>query len=84
MIGRKAGQKKKIMIYYIGGITYAEMAALRFLQKLNPMYRFIIATTSIINGKTALAQLCGPEPEKQGLDLSLIEQGKTGKKSKKK
>jgi len=70
LIGRKAGQKKKIMIYFVGGITYGEMAAIRFLQKLNPTYKFIIATTSIINGKTALAQLLGPLPETHGLDLT--------------
>ena len=48
-------KKKKVIIYFIGGITYAEMEAIRFLQLTNPSYKFIIATTSIINGETALA-----------------------------
>jgi hypothetical protein len=69
--GRPAFKKKKILIYFIGGITFAEMAAIRFLQNLYPKYKFIIATTSIINGESALAQLLGPGtgPEDQGLLL---------------
>ena len=47
-------KKKRVLIYFIGGITQAEIAAIKFLQKLNPSYKFIIATTSIINGETAL------------------------------
>jgi len=46
------------------------MAAIRFLQLINPAYKFIIATTSIINGETALSQLLGPAPEEQGLILA--------------
>lgn len=38
-------RKKKIMIYYIGGITYGEIAAIRFLNKLFKDKKFIIATT---------------------------------------
>jgi len=53
--GRPAFKKKKILVYFIGGITYAEMAAIRFLQNLYPKYKFIIATTSIINGETAIS-----------------------------
>jgi len=59
-----------VIIYFIGGITFAEMAAIRFLQLINPAYKFIIATTSIINGETALSQLLGPAPEEQGLILA--------------
>lgn len=54
LIGRPTFKKRKILIYFLGGINYAEIAAIRFLQKLLPMYRFIIATTSIINGETAI------------------------------
>eukprot|EP00356_Strombidium_inclinatum_P015286 CAMPEP_0170486452 /NCGR_PEP_ID=MMETSP0208-20121228/5474_1 /TAXON_ID=197538 /ORGANISM="Strombidium inclinatum, Strain S3" /LENGTH=159 /DNA_ID=CAMNT_0010760407 /DNA_START=1295 /DNA_END=1774 /DNA_ORIENTATION=+ len=53
--GRPGFRKKKILVYFIGGITYAEIAALRFLMNLNPMIKFIIATTSIINGDSAVA-----------------------------
>ena len=32
-------KKKRVLIYFIGGITQAEIAALKFLQKTNPMYK---------------------------------------------
>lgn len=69
LIGRPTFKKRKILIYFLGGINYAEIAAIRFLQKLLPMYRFIIATTSIINGETAIKQMLGPgtEAHEQGL-----------------
>ena len=57
----KAPKKKKILVYFLGGITFAEIAALRFLQNLNPKFKIIIATTSIINGETGIAQLIGPQ-----------------------
>ena len=54
---------RKILVYYIGGITYAEIAAIRHLQNLNPQFKFIIATTCIINGESALKQLLGPKAD---------------------
>ena len=74
--GRGGFKKKKIIIYFIGGITYAEIAAIRFLQILNPGFKFIIATTCIINGESALSQLLGPPVESHGLILSDIKGGK--------
>ena len=47
------------MIYYIGGITYGEIAAIRFLNKLFIDKKFIIATTQIINGETCIEMLRG-------------------------
>lgn len=55
----RAPKKKKILVYFVGGITYAEIAAIRFLQNIQPGYKFVIATTSIINGETALTQMEG-------------------------
>ena len=52
--GRPMSKKKKILVYFVGGITFGEIAAIRFLQNIHPKYRFVIATTSIINGDTAL------------------------------
>ena len=66
------GKKKKVLVYFIGGITYAEIAALRFLTNLYPSFKFIIATTSIINGESALKQILGPAPEDSGLLLGEI------------
>ena len=64
-------KKKRVLIYFIGGITQAEIAAIKFLQKLNPSYKYIIATTSIINGETALTQLLGPGTEAQDQGLAV-------------
>jgi hypothetical protein len=33
------------LVYYIGGVTYGEIAAIRFLNKLFKDKKFIIATT---------------------------------------
>ncbi|XP_039258945.2 vacuolar protein sorting-associated protein 33B-like [Styela clava] len=44
---------KVVLVYFIGGVTYSEIAALRFLGRKNG-YRFIIATTAIINGTRML------------------------------
>lgn len=44
---------KVVLVYFIGGVTYSEIAALRFLGRKKG-YRFIIATTAIINGARML------------------------------
>ena len=38
-------RKKRVLIYFIGGITYGEIAAIRFLNKLFKDKKFIVATT---------------------------------------
>ncbi|XP_072043657.1 vacuolar protein sorting-associated protein 33B-like [Amphiura filiformis] len=40
---------KIVLVYFLGGITFAEIAALKLLGKMKG-YQFIFATTSIING----------------------------------
>lgn len=58
---RAGFKKKKILVYFVGGVTYGEIAAIRFLQNLMPKFRFIIATTTIITGQRAISQLLGPQ-----------------------
>ena len=50
------GKKKTMMVFVVGGITYLEIAALRFLSN-NPSYPYniIIGTTSV--GSTLLKSL---------------------------
>lgn len=50
--------KKIAMVMVIGGISYLEISALRFLSN-DPSfpYRFVIATTKVMNGKTFLKSL---------------------------
>ena len=55
---RDPDYKPVMVVYYIGGITYAEIAALRFIaSRPNFPYSLVIATTSIINGTTFLKSL---------------------------
>lgn len=46
-----------LLVYFIGGITYAEIAALRYLSKMNKDKYIIIATTCIINGNNMIKSL---------------------------
>jgi len=48
---------KKVLVYFLGGVTYAEIAAIRFLNSHNMFggrFKFVIATTSIISSKKCL------------------------------
>lgn len=53
-IPRGPFKKKRILVYFIGGITYGEIASIRFLQNLCPTFKFMIATTTIITGSRAI------------------------------
>jgi hypothetical protein len=46
-------------VYFIGGITYGEIAAIRFLNKIFEDKKFIIATTQIINGGSCVEMIRG-------------------------
>lgn len=50
--------KRPLVVYFVGGVTYAEIAAFRFLSKQpNFPYTIIVATTAIINGSTFIKSL---------------------------
>jgi hypothetical protein len=50
--------KKKVLVYFLGGVTLAEVGALRFLnQQKNSNVKFIVATTQIITGDRAVNQM---------------------------
>ncbi|CAK4209623.1 unnamed protein product [Aphanomyces euteiches] len=49
--------KQTILVYYIGGVTVAEIAAFRFLNRVQDNYNFIIATTAICNPTRLLQSL---------------------------
>jgi hypothetical protein len=55
----KAGKQKPVwMVYFVGGVTFMEIAALRFLSKLERYpFHIVICTTNIINGNTFLQSL---------------------------
>lgn len=46
-----------VLVYFVGGITYSEISALKLLLKLNPDKQIIIATTKIINGNYFIESL---------------------------
>ncbi|XP_056391212.1 protein lava lamp isoform X2 [Hyla sarda] len=50
---RQQGENKVMLIFFLGGVTFAEIAALRFLSQLEDGgTEYIIATTKLINGTT--------------------------------
>lgn len=49
--------KKIILVFVIGGITMAEISALRYLNQTQQKYEFYIATTKLINGGTFIKSM---------------------------
>lgn len=47
-------EKVKVLVYYVGGVTVAELAAYRFLNQKQTQYVFMVAATSICNGNRLL------------------------------
>ncbi|WFD36088.1 Vacuolar protein-sorting-associated protein 33 [Malassezia cuniculi] len=47
------------VVFFFGGVTYAELAALRLLSRQGPR-RYLVATTSLVSGNTLLSQLGEP------------------------
>ena len=55
-MGASASRRtKKVLVYFLGGVTYAEISGIR---KLNAIcggnYKFVIATTSIISSEKCM------------------------------
>ncbi|EFA77569.1 Sec1-like family protein [Heterostelium album PN500] len=54
----KSDRKPITLVYFIGGVTFAEISALRFLSRQDQANRdFIIITTKLINGDTLVDNL---------------------------
>jgi len=54
----RAETKPVLAVYFVGGVTFMEIAAMRFLSsRPNFPYRIVCITTKIINGKTLLQSL---------------------------
>jgi len=54
----RVGDKKVVMVFFVGGVTMAEIAALRFLsQQEESNVEYLVATTSIITGNTFIESL---------------------------
>ena len=58
-----AAKKKVMMVYFIGGVTWMEIAALRFLNSRSDFpFTIVVATTKLVNGNTFLRSIL-PEVE---------------------
>jgi hypothetical protein len=56
--GGSSNKKPVLMLMYVGGVTYMELAALRFLSKRpNFPYHIVCCTTKVINGSRFLQTL---------------------------
>ncbi|XP_025409847.1 vacuolar protein sorting-associated protein 33A [Sipha flava] len=57
--------QKVVLVFFIGGCTFAEISALRFLSSLeDSTVEYVISTTNIINGNSFLKSLLIPEINK--------------------
>jgi len=49
--------KKVVLVFFIGGCTFTEVSAIRYLSKKSSEYSFIVGTTKLINGNTLIESL---------------------------
>ena len=49
-------EKNIVFIFFIGGVTYTEIAGIRFLNMIHKDLKFIIVTTNILNQKNTISQ----------------------------
>ncbi|KAL8180105.1 UNVERIFIED_CONTAM: Vacuolar protein sorting-associated protein 33A [Gekko kuhli] len=55
---RQQGENKVTLVFFLGGVTYAEIAALRFLSQMEDGgTEYVIATTKLINGTSWMKSL---------------------------
>ncbi|CAK4069166.1 unnamed protein product [Aphanomyces euteiches] len=60
--GFGADERKVMVVFFIGGITFMEIAALRHLAKQPECpFDIVIATTKILNGNTLIKSICDKE-----------------------
>uniref|UniRef100_A0A8D0D367 VPS33A core subunit of CORVET and HOPS complexes n=1 Tax=Sander lucioperca TaxID=283035 RepID=A0A8D0D367_SANLU len=62
---RQQGENRTTLVFFLGGVSYAEIAALRFLSQMEDSgMEYIIATTKLLNGTTWIKSLMD-RPESQ-------------------
>ncbi|KAK1892700.1 Vacuolar protein sorting-associated protein 33A [Dissostichus eleginoides] len=62
---RQQGENRTTLVFFLGGVSYAEIAALRFLSQMEDSgMEYIIATTKLLNGTTWIKSLMD-RPEAQ-------------------
>ncbi|RLN87563.1 hypothetical protein BBJ28_00006573 [Nothophytophthora sp. Chile5] len=48
------GRRSNVLVYYVGGVTVAELTAIRFLNQRQSEFTFFVAATSVCNGSRLL------------------------------
>jgi len=57
-VGKDEKKKPVLLVYFVGGVTFMELAALRFLSRRPSFpYNIVCCTTEIVNGGTLLRSL---------------------------
>ncbi|KAG2634058.1 hypothetical protein PVAP13_2NG231900 [Panicum virgatum] len=60
----RVGRRSLVLVVFIGGVTFAEIAALRFLSAQEGMgHDFLVATTKVVNGNTILRAIIANSKE---------------------
>lgn len=59
-------QTKTTVVFFLGGCTYTEIAALRWVGRQNRGRKFLIATTGIITGRSLVESMTGVKSERAG------------------
>ena len=57
---KKSSRRRVYLIFFLGGITFAEISALRWLGHHSGNVEFLIATTHIVNGNSLIRSLMTP------------------------
>ncbi|KAJ3328092.1 hypothetical protein HDU93_001673 [Gonapodya sp. JEL0774] len=61
--GKAKGKGKTTLVVFLGGCTYAEVAAVRFLGQMEEVQRdFVVLTTGIVNARTLLESVMQKKP----------------------
>ena len=51
-------KKKTMLVYFVGGVTFMEISALRWLaRRKGSKYNIVVATTKMISGKTFMESI---------------------------
>ena len=52
-------QSTTTVVFFLGGCTYTEIAALRWVGRQNKGRKFLVATTGIVSGKSLVESVAG-------------------------
>ncbi|KAH8835626.1 ATP binding protein [Flagelloscypha sp. PMI_526] len=59
------------VVFFLGGCTYTELAAIRWLERQNKGRRFLVATTGMVSGNSIMDSIEGTAPFKTTADVGL-------------